>query len=106
MHGYTQSQAMGNYMKVDPESENFGYKRVTYIMGFRGFAVKSFIEEKGFPDYLHEYKKDRKEAFIFYYLQEGQAYEFVAQNWQPDSVKNTEIRDFSEFEMKRFGLKQ
>ena len=57
MHGYTQHAAFGKYMLVDAETEIFCYERITYIIAFRGAGIASFIEEKGYPDYLHEYKK-------------------------------------------------
>ena len=109
MHGYTQSRARDQYLKVDEKTENFGYKRIQYIIGFRKDAIRNFIEEKGFPGYLFEYKKEdeegkKRDGFIFYYLNEDKAYNFMEKNWKPDSARIIEIRDFTEFEKSRFGI--
>ena len=109
MHGWTKSRARNQYLKVDEKTENFGFKRVQYIIGYRGDAIRNFIEEKGLPDYIHEYKKDdgeghKREGFVFYYLTEEKAYDFMEKSWRPDSARIIEIREFSEFEKSRFGM--
>ena len=103
-HGYTKNSARNQYMHVSQETKSFGYKRVGYIMGFRGFAIKSFIEEKGYPDYLHEYKSDGRECFIFYYIEKDKAYVFKEKNWRPNSAGIIEIRKLNEFEKNRFDI--
>jgi hypothetical protein len=104
MHGYTKSQARNQYMQVMVENDSFGYKRIKYIAGFRGAAIKSFLEENGYPDYLYEYKSEKREGFIFYYIENNKAYDFREKNWQPDSASIIEIREINEFERKRFGI--
>ncbi len=109
MHGYTESRARDQYLKVDEKTKNFGFKRIQYIIGFRKDAIRNFIEEKGFPDYIYGYKKDDKEGhkrkgFIFYYLNEGKAYDFMEKSWRPDSARIIEIREFTQFEKSRFGM--
>jgi hypothetical protein len=109
MHGYTKSRARDQYLKVDEKTENFGFKRLQYIIGFRKDAIRNFIEEKGLPDYIYEYKKDdeeghKREGFIFYYLNEGKAYDFMEKSWKPDSARMIEIREFTKFEKSRFGI--
>ena len=103
-HGYNKSRAINQYLKVNENSENFGYQRVQQIMGFRKYAVKYFIEEKGLPNFIYEYEKDGREGFVFYYIQEGKAYDFLEQNWRPTSAKLIDIRQFSDFDKERFGI--
>ena len=103
-HGYNKSRAINQYLKVNENSENFGYQRVQQIIGFRQDAIKNFIEEKGLPDFIYEYEKDGREGFVFYYIQEGKAYDFLEQNWRPTSAKLIDIREFTDFEKKRFGI--
>ena len=109
MHGYTQSRAMGQYLKVDEQRQNFGFQRVHYIIGFRGEAIGSFIDEKGFPDYLYEYEKEdsegaEREGFVFYYLDDGKAYDFMEKTWAPTSAQLVDIRKLTAFEKNRFGI--
>jgi hypothetical protein len=104
MHGYTSDAARGNHLKVDEATRSFGYKRITYIIGFRGEGIKAFIEEKGMPGYLYEFKQGKREGFIFYYLKERQAYVFVEESWRPDSARLVETRSLNENELRRFGL--
>ena len=73
-------------------------------MGSRKYAVKYFIEEKGLPNFIYEYEKDGREGFVFYYIQEGKAYDFLEQNWRPTSAKLIDIRQFSDFDKERFGI--
>ena len=108
-HGYTKAQARDQYLKVDAKAENFGFERVQAIIDYRGGAIDNFILEKGYPDYLYEYEKedqegDEREGFIFYYLEEGKAYDFMEKSWKPNSARMVEIREFTEFEKKRFGI--
>jgi hypothetical protein len=103
-HGYNKSRAFNQYLKVNEISDNFGYQRVQQIMGFRKDAVKNFIEEKGLPNFIYEYEKDGREGFVFYYIQEGKAYDFLEQNWRPDSANLIDIREFTDFEKERFGI--
>lgn len=109
MHGYTKSSARDHYLKVDDKKHNFGFKRIEYIIGYRGKAIANFLEEKGCPDYIFEYEKedkkgDEREGFIFYYLNENKAYDFMEKNWRPDSARIVEIRDLTLFERNRFGI--
>lgn len=101
-YGYTKAQAENKYLKVDVDNENFGYKRVTYIVAYRGDAIDSFIKEKGYPDFLYEFKTEDKEGFTFFYLKEGKAFVFVSKSWNPANIENTEIREFTDFEKRRF----
>ena len=109
MHGVTQAQSRDHYIKVDEKTKNFGFKRVQYIIKFRKNVIRNFIEEKGLPDYIYDYKKDdeeghKRDGFIFYYLKEGKAYDFMAKSWRPDSVRIIEIKEFTQFEKNRFGI--
>ena len=104
MHGYTSSDAEGKYLKVNPDSKNFGYQRLQYIIGFRGKTLENFIDEKGYPDYTYEYKEDGKDRIILYYLAQEKAFVFLEQNWRPSSIKVVEIRKFTDFEKSRFDL--
>lgn len=104
MHGYTSREAQNRYMIVDADTESFGYKRLTYIVGYRGASISYFIDEKGFPDYLYEFVENRRQGFIFYYLNEDRSYVFLEQNWSPDSAVNTEIRWITDLEKSRFGI--
>ncbi len=76
MHGFTKARAQNQYLKVDEKNQNFGFKRILYIVGFRGSAIKTFLEEKGMPDYLYEFTEDGREGFIFYYLKTETAFVF------------------------------
>lgn len=71
MYGYTKLSARDQYLKVDEKIHNFGFKRIEYIVGYRGKAIATFLEEKGYPDYIFEYEKedkegDKREGFIFF----------------------------------------
>ena len=103
MHGYTKRDAQNQYMKVDKESQSFGFKRVSYIEELRGKAITGFLEEKGIPDYLYEFTEDGRGGFIFYYLNSETAFVFLERSWRPDSVSLIDIRHFNHFEKMRFG---
>lgn len=104
MHGYTKRRAQNHYLRVDPSTENLGYKRVGYIVGFRGQGIGSFIEENGYPDYLYEFEENGREGFIFYYLKHRKAYVFLEKNWRPTSAHLLEIRELTPLEKQRFGV--
>jgi len=102
-HGFYKGRAIDQYLKVNEVTENFGYQRVQQIIGFRKNAIENFIAEKGYPDFIYEYKKDGREGFLFYFIEEGNAYDFVEQSWRPTSTKLVDVREFTDFEKKRFG---
>ena len=65
MHGYTWDKAANSYNLVTGEKENFGDKRLNYNKGFhKHSALANFLDckcnERGFPDFIYEYKSDIK----------------------------------------------
>jgi hypothetical protein len=99
MHGYTQRQALDRYLLVDKTTESFGYKRVTYIQGFRP-PMKGFIENKGLPDFIYEFKNNEgREGVNLYYVEKNKVYIFVTRDWRPDSIYLKDDRGLNEYEL-------
>ena len=98
MHGYTSQRAMGKYLLVDKTTESFGYKRITYIEGFRP-PMLGFIENKGLPDFIYEFKNEQgREGVNLYYVGRNVAYVFVTRDWRPDSMYLKEERALTDYE--------
>jgi hypothetical protein len=61
MHGYTQEKAMNAYYLVTGDEKNFGDKRIKYNRGFHhNSALDIFLECKGLPTFIFEYKNEDK----------------------------------------------
>lgn len=102
MHGYTQRNALDRYLLVDKATESFGYKRVTYIQGFRP-PMKGFIENKGLPDFIYEFKNDEgREGVNLYYVGKNKVYIFVERDWRPDSMYLKDDRGLDEYELVKY----
>lgn len=102
MHGYTSRQAQNHYLFVDKASNNFGYKRVQYMVGFHRGELKSFIEEKGLPNYIYEFSEANRAGVSLFYTGSDAVYVFKEQSWSPDSIKMIGIRKLNDFERARF----
>lgn len=61
MHGYTEKKAMNAYYLVTGDNNNFGDKRIKYNRGFhRHSALENFLDCKGLPAFIFEYKNEVK----------------------------------------------
>jgi hypothetical protein len=102
MHGYTSRQAKDHYLIVDKVSKNFGYKRVQYMVSFHRGELKSFIEEKGLPNYIYEFSEANRAGVSLLYTESDAVYVFKEQSWEPSSIKMIGIRKLNDFEKIRF----
>ena len=57
MHGYTEDKAQNAYYLVTGNEDNFGDRRIRYNKAFhRHSQLSSFLECKGHPAFIYEYK--------------------------------------------------
>lgn len=105
MHGYTSAQARNQYLLVDAEQETFGAKRIEYMLAYRGEGFGSFISEQGLPDYIYEFEQGGLEGANLFYVATNRVFVFQEQNWRPTSFMLIGIREMTEFELQRFGLR-
>jgi len=105
MHGYTAPLSMNQMLFVEKNKDNFGYKRINYMIGFHREGIKNFISEKGYPNYIYEFKENGRYCATLFYTNENKAYIFKEQNWQPQSFVMVQSREINDDEKRRFGVK-
>ncbi len=84
MYGYTEAAAEDRFILVGDEPEDFGRKRLSYVMGYSA-PIRGFVKQHGLPDMTFETKIERRAAIVFYYVETSEVYVFVEENWNPDS---------------------
>jgi hypothetical protein len=97
MYGYTELDAVGKYLHVDAEDQNFGYKRFKYTKAYYS-TIYYFTEEKGIPSCILMERENGRRIIILYYTDENTAYEFKEGSWTPDSLYLSDTRKISHFE--------
>ena len=98
MHGYTKDRAFGRYLLVDEQAENFGYKRMQYIQGYRP-SIEGFVNKHGLPDFIYEFETENdREGIRLYYVNEDIVYVFVEYSWRPSSAFLSEHRELTDYE--------
>ena len=84
MYGYTQREAEDRFVLVGDTAEDFGRKRLSYLMGYSA-PIEGFIETHGYPKMTYETMLKNRAAIALYYVEQDEVYVFVEQNWDPDS---------------------
>lgn len=84
MYGYTEAAAEDRFILVGEDPEDFGRKRLSYVMGYSA-PIRGFVKQHGLPDMTYETKIERRAAIVFYYVETNEVYVFVEENWNPDS---------------------
>jgi hypothetical protein len=60
-YGYTEDKALNTYYLVTGNENNFGDKRIKYNESFhRCPCFKFYLDSKGFPGFIYEYKTEAK----------------------------------------------
>ena len=102
MHGYTKREAMERYLLVDKESQNFGYKRMEYNLGYNR-SLQGFVEKHGLPDFIYEYKNEKeRESIKMFYVEKDIVYIYESQSWMADSLFLKEHRPLTDYEKATF----
>lgn len=95
-YGYSYDLAQNSYLVVDSKNENFGYKRLSYMSGFRS-SLGAFVSSHGDPEMIYEFKdQNGRDGVRLYYINVGKVYEFIEANWRPNSIYLREDREITE----------
>lgn len=94
MYGYTLVEAENRFVLVGDDKEDFGRKRLGYVMGHSS-PIEGFVETHGYPDMTYETTLNNRAAIALYYVLQDEVYVFMEQNWQPDSRFLLEHRSMS-----------
>ena len=84
MYGYTQSDAENRFLLIGDSDDDFGRKRLGYIMGY-STPIRGFVETHGFPDMTFESMINNRAAIALYYVGKDEVFVFVERDWNPDS---------------------
>jgi hypothetical protein len=92
-YGYTEKKALNAYYLVTGNENNFGDKRIKYNEYFhRCPCFKSFLDSKGYPGFIYEYKTDTKckgiklfypasdSVFVFEEAKKNRRYSFIKES--------------------------
>jgi hypothetical protein len=101
MHGYTKRQALDRYLLVDQAADSLGARRIRYIQGFRP-PMRGFVESHGLPDFIYEFRENRREGVTLYYVRRDVAYVFIERDWRPDSIFLRDERALTDYEKMTF----
>jgi hypothetical protein len=98
MHGYTQRKSEDRYLLVNKEKENFGYKRMTYNLGYNS-SLQGFVDQNGYPDFIYEYQNDKgRDSIRMYYFKKDIVYVYESNSWLADTLYLKEFRVLTDYE--------
>jgi hypothetical protein len=99
-YGYTEEKALNSYCLVTGDDQNFGDKRLKYNEYFhRCPCFKSFLDSKGYPGFIYEYKNETKckgiklfyptsdSVFIFEETKKGKRYSTIKESREMDNYE-------------------
>ncbi len=84
MYGYTQSDAENRFLLIGDSVDDFGRKRLGYIMGY-STPIRGFVETHGYPDMTFESVINKRAAIALYYVGQDEVFVFIERDWNPDS---------------------
>jgi hypothetical protein len=93
----TQMQSNAFHLPVDPVGQNLGYQRLMINCRYRE-PLDKFVKENGFPDFINEYNVQALDGIRLYYLKDNVVYDFLEQDYKPDSIHLIEKRPLNGFE--------
>ena len=93
----TQMQSNAFHLPVDPIGRNLGYERLMINCRYRE-PLDKFVKERGIPDFINEYNVQARDGIRLYYLKDNEVYDFLEQNYKPDSIHLLEKRPLNSFE--------
>jgi hypothetical protein len=93
----TQMQSNAFHLPVDPIGKNLGYERLMINCRYRE-PLDKFVKERGIPDFINEYNVQARDGIRLYYLEENEVYDFLEQDYKPDSIRLLERRPLNGFE--------
>jgi len=98
MHGYTKRSAMNRYLLVDANTNNFGFERMEYNLGYNR-SLKGFVDNHGLPDFIYEYvNEEGRESIKMFYVEKDIVYIYESQSWLADSLFLKEQRPLTKYE--------
>ena len=97
-YGATETKALNSYYLVTGNENNFGDKRIKYNESFhRCPCFKTFLDSKGYPGFIYEYKTEAKckgiklfyptidSVFIFEEAKKNKRYSFIKESRKMDN---------------------
>jgi hypothetical protein len=99
-YGYTEDKALNAYYLVTGNENNFGDKRIKYNESFhRCPCFKTFLDNKGYPGFINEYKTEAKikgiklyyppidSVFVFEEAKKGKRYSVIKESRKMDKYE-------------------
>jgi hypothetical protein len=99
-YGYTEDKALNAYYLVTGNENNFGDKRIKYNKSFhRCPCFKTFLDSKGYPGFIYEYKTEAKckgiklfypasdSVFVFEEAKKGKRYSVIKESRKMDNYE-------------------
>ena len=99
-YGYTEDKALNAYYLITGNENDFGDKRIKYNESFhRCPCFKTFLDNKGYPGFIYEYKNKAKckgiklfypvsdSVFVFEEAQKGKRYSFIKESRKMDNYE-------------------
>ena len=99
-YGYTEDKALNAYYLITGNENNFGDKRIKYNEYFhRCPCFKSFLDSKGYPGFIYEYKNETKckgiklfypasdSVFVFEETKKGKRYSNIKESREMDNYE-------------------
>ncbi len=93
----TRIQSSAFHLPVDPVGKNLGYQRLMINCRYRE-PLDKFVKEHGIPEFINEYNVAARDGIRLYYLKENMVYDFIEQDFKPDSIHLIEQRPLNSFE--------
>ena len=85
------------YLPVDPVGQSLGYDRLMINCRYRP-PLQEFVTVNGLPDVIFEYSQGPRDGIRLYYLEKNIVYDFMEEDWKPESIHLVDKRALSSLE--------